>query len=235
LLPALNKVRQQAKLVACASNMRQIGVALASYTSRYGCYPPGGPAIFSGADYGNYCWSSLLLPDLGHPEEEAGSRHAALIFKCPSDVNEVPYTPTIVTSWYGQRSYVANLSAMDLVNADIDADGHMGGRRVSDIRHPSEKIVVAEAHHPRNWVGYTLYGLYCYQYGNYWGYRTPNGLANASDPGVVFPFGQEHQGSANYLFADGHVATIRYADMQQWVGQTPPANTDVQNPWVVNR
>jgi prepilin-type N-terminal cleavage/methylation domain-containing protein/prepilin-type processing-associated H-X9-DG protein len=35
LLPALNRARDQAKTVQCASNMRQIGVAIAAYVSEY--------------------------------------------------------------------------------------------------------------------------------------------------------------------------------------------------------
>jgi len=39
LLPALNKARKQANQVACASNLRQMGIALVMYTNETGYYP----------------------------------------------------------------------------------------------------------------------------------------------------------------------------------------------------
>src|SRR2546429_7379571 len=43
LLPALSKARQQAKTVACKSNLRQVGMYLEMYSNqwRVGVYPPG--------------------------------------------------------------------------------------------------------------------------------------------------------------------------------------------------
>jgi len=40
LLPALNKVRDQAKMVQCMSNLRQMGLALKMYAGDYHDYPP---------------------------------------------------------------------------------------------------------------------------------------------------------------------------------------------------
>lgn len=39
LLPALNKARKAANEVACASNLKQLGIALTMYTQQYGFYP----------------------------------------------------------------------------------------------------------------------------------------------------------------------------------------------------
>jgi len=59
LLPALNKARAAAKTVQCASNLRQIGIALQMYTGAYhGFLPPG----FDKDPSGNvYNWTSLLV------------------------------------------------------------------------------------------------------------------------------------------------------------------------------
>src|SRR3954471_24560332 len=63
LLPALGRAREQAKTVQCASNMRQIGLAMGMYAeSNNGLVPPGndfdpniaGPGPLPGYGYGNF-------------------------------------------------------------------------------------------------------------------------------------------------------------------------------------
>jgi prepilin-type processing-associated H-X9-DG protein/prepilin-type N-terminal cleavage/methylation domain-containing protein len=48
LMPALNKARQQALTVKCASNLHNMGIALTMYTQQYNAYP--GHAVFMGGD-----------------------------------------------------------------------------------------------------------------------------------------------------------------------------------------
>jgi prepilin-type N-terminal cleavage/methylation domain-containing protein/prepilin-type processing-associated H-X9-DG protein len=60
LLPALSRARKQAQLVQCASNMRQIGIALQMYTGSYNGYlPPGWDEDPTGTTV--YNWTSLLV------------------------------------------------------------------------------------------------------------------------------------------------------------------------------
>jgi len=50
LLPALVKARHAANRVACASNLRQVGIAMANYVARFRNYPvPIGQAGFNPA------------------------------------------------------------------------------------------------------------------------------------------------------------------------------------------
>lgn len=51
LLPALKMAREQAKLISCANNQKQIGLAMLNYTNDYDGYFP---APY-GTD-GNYSW-----------------------------------------------------------------------------------------------------------------------------------------------------------------------------------
>jgi prepilin-type N-terminal cleavage/methylation domain-containing protein/prepilin-type processing-associated H-X9-DG protein len=49
LMPALNKARQQALTIKCASNLHNMGIALTMYTQQYGFYP--GHAAFDAGIY----------------------------------------------------------------------------------------------------------------------------------------------------------------------------------------
>src|SRR5688572_8772217 len=70
LLPSLNKARQQAMRIKCASNLRQIGVATTMYANVHrGVLPPVGMKVdataFTSSTNGSYRWSRLILPYLG--------------------------------------------------------------------------------------------------------------------------------------------------------------------------
>lgn len=70
LLPAVQAAREAARRAQCSNNLRQIGVALHSFESQGGVFPPGIPArIRHSYDYANggYEWTyflHLLLPYL---------------------------------------------------------------------------------------------------------------------------------------------------------------------------
>lgn len=57
LLPALNKARSKARTIQCTSNLKQLGVAFASYTNTYDDYLP----PFYTSTGGNIYWSATLI------------------------------------------------------------------------------------------------------------------------------------------------------------------------------
>jgi prepilin-type N-terminal cleavage/methylation domain-containing protein len=97
LLPALSRAREQSRIVACASQMRQIGNAFAMYLIDYkGTYPPlwmqddyktfgeyWGHADATG--WHNYSYVSLLRPYLGVKNNDLNKGSNLAIFACPSD------------------------------------------------------------------------------------------------------------------------------------------------------
>ncbi len=63
-LPAVQSVREAARRSACSSNLRQMGVAIASHESARRMFPAGNDAL----NGRNHAWSSFILPYL----EDAG-------------------------------------------------------------------------------------------------------------------------------------------------------------------
>jgi prepilin-type N-terminal cleavage/methylation domain-containing protein/prepilin-type processing-associated H-X9-DG protein len=63
LLPAVQASRESARRTGCLNNLRQMGIGLQSYRTRFGCFPPGGveprPLWHGGRQL---AWSVFLLP-----------------------------------------------------------------------------------------------------------------------------------------------------------------------------
>ena len=67
LLPALSAAREKARRSTCSTNMRQIGVALASYTGDYGGYLPSHPGVRpSDEDYCMPDWRNCTCDHAAH-------------------------------------------------------------------------------------------------------------------------------------------------------------------------
>jgi prepilin-type N-terminal cleavage/methylation domain-containing protein/prepilin-type processing-associated H-X9-DG protein len=85
LLPTLNTAREKARRVACAANLRQIGLAIQAYSSDHDNHTPTADQNHTGlaVDRGAVSWSRALV---------AGGYATAKIFQCPDD-RRTPATP----------------------------------------------------------------------------------------------------------------------------------------------
>jgi len=170
LLPALNKVRQQANSLYCISNLRQIGVAMINYAeANNGSYPlyywdGSGDNTNSGATD----WSFLLLPYFGragatgtYSGSDAGSLGAIYKDKDTVDGTYIPASPTAPFALYDpakQQNYGVLTwpfhFAPGLVNGNLQAsqpaqpgsqdDGEVP-YKIGMVKRPSDIIMVMDA------------------------------------------------------------------------------------------
>ena len=92
LLPALNRIRSEARTISCVSNIRQIGLAASAYSDDYNDY------VFNAFFSGNW-WSSKLI-NLGYTSES--------IYICPEkSILPGDWDPTNIT----KRPYALNVDS----------------------------------------------------------------------------------------------------------------------------
>src|SRR5437762_1829719 len=133
LLPALSKARQQAKTVACKSNLRQVGMYLEMYSNQWRgwVYPPG-----LGADPSkpkDWRWPvHVFKPALWNPP----------VMTCPNDLDPVEEHSYVLNSHLAERhikfsSKIAGNNPGGLTSADVivmgekftdQPDYYMGGK-----------------------------------------------------------------------------------------------------------
>jgi prepilin-type N-terminal cleavage/methylation domain-containing protein/prepilin-type processing-associated H-X9-DG protein len=140
LLPVFVTAREAARRTMCASNLRQLGMAVAGYTQDYDerlpCTWDGGGGVGSSSQIGGWMFfTNFLGPARYDPSQ--GSLHTYVknvgIFRCPSDganlgnsyaVNSLLSTPT------GIRAYFAGLSLASLTRPAntfmLVEEGHQG-------------------------------------------------------------------------------------------------------------
>jgi prepilin-type processing-associated H-X9-DG protein/prepilin-type N-terminal cleavage/methylation domain-containing protein len=228
LLPALNKARQQAQAVACASNMRQIGMAMFMYAGENKVLPYGGIQGDPNNDH-QWSWDDLISRDMGvnytGPDFGTGGNGAAYgiglagymlpypnkTLICPSDDVGQNWTNPL---WY-KRSYAVPV-------ADIDGDGETNTLfdayagtwpptpprifrcyKLTDAKDAINTLLLVERHSNFNIQG-TTSNVYCQ-------YTEQQYTSGARVPLTV---NGAHSGRWNYLFADGHVSLLK--DKETW-------------------
>ena len=158
LLPALNKAREQARRVACASNMRQIGMATLQYAAAnrnklpapawggtYSATPAPWQENYNDYIYWTGVWGtradnrnlndSALAPYLGVKNEKLQQ-----IFRCPSD-------PVDNMQLLGGFPFSYTMNCTGWVANDPNGYGRYVGNRfvpldnLSDWKNPSHKII----------------------------------------------------------------------------------------------
>ncbi|MEZ6193763.1 MAG: type II secretion system protein [Phycisphaerales bacterium] len=205
LLPALGAARKSAQTVKCASNMRQLGIGFAGYsTDNSGMFPANQP----GTGNKDTWWyqSDVIGGYLPGGVETATGSIGGLTLPCPSDIDNAA------------RSYTMNYWASSYVDKSITHKfeyWNAGSPNQSKLMLAMEawSVYLSESEwFARPWLGSEAYTPYKHFVENPETAITyERGITSLPPSKIDFnrhstagtPFDAE--GSANFLYADGHV------------------------------
>jgi len=206
LLPALNKARDRAKTISCASNIKQIGLAELLYSEDYDGYLT---KSWTGG-YPNYWWHRLSVNKYLYAGRIANVNARPYVTKnrvyvCPGSTNVIGSLGG--GGWYGTaRNPRVCYSMSDLLangpytttNSRIGNSAYYRTfNKISRIKKPSEAGMIFEK---------TKYSS-----------DTSTGwdTVGYSWPSEAFGIRYWHAGKGNIAFVDGHMAGNTYAEVNK--------------------
>ncbi len=181
LLPSLNKARESAKKIVCASNLKQCGIAFASYAGDNGGW------------IWNHAYSSTVYDTWSKALYKQGYTANRNIFCCPSSM-----VPKYLNDWNVYGMYRGSL------DGDYDTKSyHFADERfrtnlgfvfykLEAFPSPSNFIIAADSLALTSWDT-VIYQKPCQTF-------IPKTSSYAYYVGII------HSGFANSLYVDGHVA-----------------------------
>jgi prepilin-type N-terminal cleavage/methylation domain-containing protein/prepilin-type processing-associated H-X9-DG protein len=234
LLPALSKARRQALTLACASNLRTMGIAMTMYTQQYGAYPGSYSDSQHFADW-VAIWPVRLRPITSNDQH---------IWYCPAQEPDLEWQDTrgtgmpvltapasaaeaaawgydegealIDANFTGCYGYNTSGVSYKLEGSDLGLGAQKDGifhrdllkpeLRPSRVRVPSEMIAITDTAYGRWWIDPSY----------------PD-----AHPATI------HAGGSNVLFCDGHVSWYAQKELVnvRWDGTGTPAQLQMARMW----
>jgi prepilin-type processing-associated H-X9-DG protein/prepilin-type N-terminal cleavage/methylation domain-containing protein len=190
LLPALNKARRAAQAVACASNLRQVGMAFQMYNNDNQQWYPMSVGvntwIWPGGDNSNL-WYAYIASYLGwNGDTSAGGFVYPKVLDCPAYDRTVNVTWNSTSANWTYVSYGYNDTYFGNYSFSAPATQSRTFKR-TQIADSQDKILVTDS----------LYMIV-----------RPN-----TSGGNVYLLQPRHDGKCNALFADGHVRIMAMREM----------------------
>ena len=192
LLPALGKARASARSIQCASNLRQMGISTATYTSDYKQYIPFALDLSSGATFGGYCTSrspgwyvriadylKIDVVDYWRLGPTSAGLQAPCLMTCP-EKTDITY-PNVRPVNYAPNAHSAKYAPA------VSSDFRQG--RIDQILKPTEKIWLLDMNSGIDPSRFTA--------------------DNFDDAALNYGgFSANHNGVANVLYFDGHANNL---------------------------
>ncbi|RYX83646.1 DUF1559 domain-containing protein [bacterium] len=208
LFPVFARARENARRSSCQSNLKQIGVAFMQYTQDYDERYPGASGYY--INYGGtnvpVTWDLTMQPYIKSYQ----------IVTCPSDSQ----TPTVVIPTLGttKRSY-AYANYLRSIPGGGSAGGAFGnpGRNIASIPAVASTILLgeiigknADGSNPVQLDSYSRFSNFSHvqQLASEAGVNFSNGAPNTGF-NVPAGTGGRHLGTNNFLYADGHVKSLK--------------------------
>jgi prepilin-type N-terminal cleavage/methylation domain-containing protein/prepilin-type processing-associated H-X9-DG protein len=213
LLPALARAKAAARATECRNNLRTMALAMRLYVDDYNAYPPtvGVGTLGFGEKYGWLMaddWKMLLVPFMGVKDDDFPDREDTMrVLRCPQLVANKD-------GKRGQGQYGMNASGTAPFKdpANLGLGGFSQGSswnvqptRESSVRAPANLVAVGDI-----MPGFTLGEMF-------W---TSGRFDPCSTESQCWPGTSHGGGTANMLFADGHVESGRQTN---WVAATEAA------------
>jgi len=225
LLPALSKAREQAKIMLCVSNLRQVGMGFTMYADANGgtlapaAYPvPNAVYTLPPGEVTNGSFSTPVWRDLISPFVTKGG--SAEVFRCPSNPagNTAP-NPTDAWRRASRFSYVVYGQALfgmspPIPALSVNASGNLiNWKKFVKIKQSSDQIIVTEG-------GWDVHPTVLPGDGN-------NGYSDANR----WWFVHNRSRRMSFLFADMHVESLRPTDTMRGQNRWAP-NQAVNAGWL---
>jgi prepilin-type N-terminal cleavage/methylation domain-containing protein/prepilin-type processing-associated H-X9-DG protein len=210
LFPAFAKARESARRSSCSSNMKQIGLGIMQYTQEYDEKMP--PANEVGSWWGDNSWQRTAQPYI----------KSFAVFRCPSDGADVTKGGWVRPGCsYGANALLGGDNGFKIRGA-FAPGGDWGHPMVAtaSLNRPTDTIMLAERHNTdvqsTGNDGNAIQGSAPFIGANWMdGWLGPGEIPDGAVAPATYPNGPngavsaKHLETANFLFCDGHVKSMR--------------------------
>ena len=173
LLPALKKAREAARAISCLNNQKHMSLCMTMYLNDHHGHFPIYKISVTPPTNGRMYWNDLLKRYINEDVPVPGSSPNSWFM----DVSPLPESfkcPSLIASDAPSTHY----SGIGYNNYGLGQDLWAGWRRLTDVKHQSQILVMGDAKTKRTWSDNRIVGSDKLTTGGPVAYRHPGGAAN---------------------------------------------------------